>query len=340
MKKSIKITLMLILLIAVMVIPTLISASTESKILKKSDKYLIYNENVMNEEFTFAFGEKENQEDLIYFPSAKDTSEEGAKNVAYIDDEIKSKMDAKTKAYLEKNSEAFLFMKNKNGEDIIKAEKIELKNAIDNEKIENTTKRIKVDTTQTDITTQTIEGVKTEVTKGKVVITDNAKAKYSYILVKLPTEGENEYTKLMDLATNISNKEEIEKLDIIKKLELMESFSKLYDEKAPKAEDKAWLEVENLEIKQPQDSKNGEKYIVFIKSESGKDVTIDAQFLTCTQKEEKSSETQTIKVKETSKLPVTFDSTTTLIIVLAVIIVLIIIVLIVRKKASKKDENK
>lgn len=332
MKKSIKITLMLILLIAVMVIPTFISANTESKILKKSDKYLIYNENAMNEEFTFAFGKENKKENLIFFPSAKDSNEEGAKNVAYIDET--------TKSYLNENSEAFLFIRNKEGKYIIEAEKINLKNAIDNEVIEGTTKRIKVDTSKTDITTQTIEGIKTKVTKGKVVITDDAEAKYSYILVKLPTTGENDYSKLMNLAEKISNKEELAKLDLMQKLELMESFYTLYKENEPKANDNSWIPVENLEILQPQDSKNGDKYIAFIKSVKGDETIIDAQFLICDQNYTPIYEKETITIKETSKLPVTFDSTATLIIVFAIIIVAIIIVLVIRKKANKKEENK
>lgn len=333
MKKSIRITLMLILLIAVMVIPTLISASTESKILKKSDKYLIYNENAMNEEFTFAFGtENQDKESLIFFPSAKDSNEEGAKNVAYIDDT--------TKGYLNENSEAFLFVRNKEGKYIIEAEKINLKNAIDNEVVEGTTKRIKVDTSKTETTTKTIDGVKNEVTKGKVVITDDAKAKYSYILIKLPTTGENDYSKLMNLAEKISNKEVVEKLDLMQKLELMESFYTLYTAKEPKANDNSWIPVENLEIMQPEDSKNGEQYIVFIKSVNGEKVAIDAQFLTSYDQYSPLYEKETITIKETSKLPVTFDSTITLIVIFAIIIVLIIIVLVIRKKAGKKEDNK
>lgn len=335
MKKSIKITLMLILLIAVMVIPTLISASTESKILKKSDKYLIYNESAMNEEFTFAFGtENQNKESLIFFPSAKDSNEEGAKNIAYIDET--------TKGYLNENSEAFLFVRNKEGKYIIEAEKIDLKNAIDNELIEETTQRIKVDTKQTEKTTKVIDGVKNEVTKGKVVITDEPKAKYSYVLVKLPTEGQkaNEYTELMRLAEKISKKEELAELDLMQKLELMESFYTLYTAKAPEAKDSAWLPVENMEIMQPEDSKNGEQYIVFIKSENGTKTIIDAQFLTCYDEYSPLYEKETVTIKETSKLPVTFDSLTTIIIVLAIIIVAIIVVLLIRKKASKNEENK
>ena len=143
----------------------------------------------------------------------------------------------------------------------------------------------------------------------------------------------------MKLTTKISNKEELEKLDIIQRLELMEQFLNLYNAKEPKANDSSWLPVENLEILQPQDSKNGEKYIAFIKSINGDEIIIDAQFLTCDQNYTPIYEKETITIKETSKLPVTFDSLTTIIIVFAMIIVAIVILLVVRKKASKK-ENK
>lgn len=336
MKKSIKIIMMLSILVALILIPNIISANTESIILKKSDEYLIYNENAMNEEFTFALGKENKKENLIFFPSAKDSSELEAKNVAYID--------STTEAYLDENSEAFLFIRDKEGNYIVDAEKISLKNAIDKELVETTTKRIKVDTTQSSKTTETIDGVKTEVTKGKVVITDSEQAKYSYILIKLPTAGENDYSKLMDLAEKIANKEELEKLDFMQKLELMDSFYSLYRTLEPKANDNAWLEVQNSEILQPEDSKNGEQYIVFIKSVEGNDTVndtvIDAQFLTCYDEYTPLYEKETVIIKETTKLPVTYDSTITLLIILAVIIVAIVVVILIRKKVNKKEENK
>ena len=337
MKKSIKIIIMLILLIAIMVIPTFISANTESKILKKSDKYLIYNENAMNEEFTFAFGEKENQEDLIYFPSAKDSSEEGAKNVAYIDETNKS--------YLNENSEAFLFIRDKEGKYIIKAEKINLKNAIDNEVVETTTKRIKVDTSKTNTTTQTINGVKNEVTTGKIVITDTNSEKYYYMIQVLNQEKQNDYTELMKLAKQINEiaNKEVEEPNKMEKLEIMEKFYTIYKKLEPKANDTAWLAVENKEIMQPKfdtaedEAKyNNQQYIVFIKNEDGS--IIDAQFMTCEAKYTQIKEKETITIKETSKLPVTFDNLTTIIIIFAVIIVAIIIVLVIRKKANRKQD--
>lgn len=332
-RSTIKLITISILLLAIILLPNIVSAQTENSIIvKQSNDYIIYNEGIMKEEFTFAFGNSKEKENLIFFPSAKDTNGEDARNVAYIDEE--------TKAYINETGDTFFFVKNKEGEYVIEAEKINLKEALDKQYVEETTKRIKVDTTKTETQTQTIEGVKTETTKGKVVITDDAKAKYSYIIIKLPTTGENDYTKLMNLAQKISNKEEVEKLDLMEKLKLMESFYALYTEKEPKANDSSWLPVENLEIMQPEDSKNGEQYIVYIKSENGEKVAIDAQFLTSYDEYNELYEKETITIKETSKLPVTFDSTITLIVIFAIIVVAIVIVLIVRKKASEKEENK
>lgn len=332
MKKSVKIIILGILLTLIL-IPNIISANTESTILKKSDEYLIYNENAMNEEFTFAFGtENQDKDSLIFFPSAKDSNESEAKNVAYVDNA--------TKAYLDENSEAFLFIRDAEGNYIIEAEKISLKNAIDKELVETTTKRIEVDTTKSNVSTEIIDGVKTEVTKGKVDITDSKDAKYSYILVKLPTTGENDYSKLMNLAEKISDEEEITKLDFMQKLELMNNFYSLYTKLEPSKNDNDWLAVENYEILEPEDSKNGEQYIVFIKKENKEETIIDAQFLTCYDEYNPLYEKETVTIKETSKLPVTYDSTITLIIILAVIVVAIVIVLVIRKKLNKKEENK
>lgn len=330
MKKTI--IMMMILLIAIIVLPSIISANSNSIIIKQTNEYLIYNRNAMDEEFTFALSKTNDKTNLIFFPSAKDKDTKEAKNVAYVDDT--------TKTYLDDNAETFLFIRDREGNYIVDAEKISLKNAIDKELVETTTKRIQVDTTKSNKTTTTIDGVKTEVTKGKVVITDSADAKYSYILIKLPTTGENDYSELMNLAEKISNKEELEKLDLMQKLELMNSFYSLYKTLEPNANDNSWVEVQNSEVLQPEDSKNGEKYIVYIKSVTQDKTIIDAQFLKCYDEYNPLYEKETVTIKETSKLPVTYDNTITLIIVFAVIVVAIIVVFIIRKKANKKEENK
>ena len=285
-RSTIKFIIISIMLLGIILLPNMVSAQTQNSIIvKQTNNYVIYNEGIMKEEFTFAFGTSKEEENLIFFPSAKDEKGEEARNVAYIDEE--------TKAYINETGDTFFFVKNKSGEYIIEGQ-----------------------------------------------ITDDTKAKYSYILIKLPTTGENDYTKLMELANKISNKEEVEKLELIEKLKLMESFYTLYKEKEPKANDSSWLAVENMEIMQPENSKNGEKYIVYIKSENGEETKIDAQFLTSYEKYTPIYEKETVTIKETSKLPVTFDSTITLIVIFAIIIVAIGIVLIIRKKANKKEDNK
>ena len=332
MKKSIKILIMLSIIILILFIANIVNASSKSIILKESGKYLIYNNEAIAEEFTFALSKENSKEGLIFFPSGKDSNESDAKNIAYIDET--------TQSYMDENSEAFLFVRDKEGNYIIDGEKIRIKEAIDTELVETTTKRIDVDTTKSSTTQTMIEDVLTEVTKGKVVITDSEEAEYSYILIKLPTTGENNYSKLMNLAEKIADKEELAKLDFMQKLELMNSFYSLYVELEPAANDSAWIEVENFEILQPEDSKNGEQYIAFIKSVDGENTIIDAQFLTCFEEYKPLYEKETITIIETSKLPVTYDSTITLLIILAVIIVAIVVVIIIRKKVDKKEENK
>lgn len=332
MKKASKIIIMLSLIIIIVFITNIVNASTKTIILKELDKYLIYNEDVIDKEFTFALSKENKKEGLIFFPSAKDSNEQTAKNVAYVD--------KTNEKYLDENTQAFLFIRDKEGNYIIDGEKIDLKDAIDSQLIETTTKRIKVDTTKNDISKTIINDVMTEVTKGKVVITDSENAKYTYILVKVSTEGEDNYSKLMDLAEKISDKEKMEKLNFMEKLNIMNTFYSLYLQLEPKVDDSEWLEVKNLEILQPEDSKNGEKYIAFIKSVDEENIVIDAQFLTCYDKYTPLYEKEKITVTETSRLPVTYDSTISLFVILTLIIVAIVIVILIRTKVKKNEENK
>lgn len=331
MKKTFKISITLVLLTVLCIIPSIVGANSESMILKESEKYLIYNEKIINNNYTFALSAENTKENLIFFSVAKDSISENAKNVAYIDNTNQN--------YLDEKSEAYLFVRDIEGNYVIDAEKISLKDAIDAKMIENIAKRIKVNTTKTNTVEGEKNGIKTEVTKGKIAITDNKKAKYSYMLIKLPTEGENDYTKLMNLAKKISNKETIEKLDFMQKLELMREFYIVYKELEPTEDDRAWIEVKNMEILQPEDSKTGEQYVVFIKSTNENNTIIDAQFMTCFNSYTPLYEKENIIIKETSRLPITYDSIA-LIMVFSVIVIAIIIILIIRSKLKKEESNK
>lgn len=69
-----------------------------------------------------------------------------------------------------------------------------------------------------------------------------------------------------------------------------------------------WTAVENSEILQPENTVEGDKYIVYIKETKGNDETVDAKFLTCVYKEDAGVDKEEKTITETVKLPVTFDS--------------------------------
>lgn len=329
MKKSIKISIILILSLVILMIPSIAKASSESTILKESDKYLIYNEKITSNNLVFALSSENEKVDLIFFPVAKDSAAENAKYVAYVD--------STNQSYLDENLEAFLFVRDKDDTTnyIIDGEKISLKNAIDTEVVETTTKRIDVDSKETNTTEEIIDGVRTQVTKGKIVIKNNGE--YSYIIIKLPTSGENDYTKLFGYAKELGDTQALDKLTFEEKLELMKNFYTLYTNLEPSVDDEAWQNVgKDMEILEPEDTVNGQQYIVFIQDKTNG--IIDAQFMTCKSNYTPLYEKESVVIKETSKLPVTYDSIA-LIVIFVVIIVAIIIVLAIRKNASKK-ENK
>ena len=99
-----------------------------------------------------------------------------------------------------------------------------------------------------------------------------------------------------------------------------------------------WTEVDNSEILQPEEAREGDKYIVYIKEEQGQTSTIDAKFLVCRYEEDQGKNQEEKTITETVKLPVTYDSIA-LIVALAIIILAIIIVAILKLKANKKEKN-
>lgn len=334
MKKSLKLKIgILVAMLAIIMSSTILAAS--NNIILKEDivngentttQYLIYIPEKLGEKFEFALGSEDNGQ-LIYVVSAEDSV---GNNVAYVDETNKNQ--------LNQGGDTYIFVRKDYTETAENMGKIDLNTAFYKDFVESTTKRISVDTTKSNTTIEMIDGVKTEVTKGKVVITDSEDAKYSYILVKLPTDSENDYTELMNLAEKIANLTEEDEL--MDKLEIMNKFNNLYKTLEPAIGDSQWIEVENMEILQPEDSKNGEKYIVFIKSENGNEIITDAQFMTCYDEYNPLYEKEMVTIKETSKLPVTVDNMIPFVIALVVIIVAIILVLVIKKKANKKEENK
>ena len=321
--------MLVLMLLSIFTVP--VKAETSEKVvLKKADKeFLIYYKDICNDEFEFAFSlDKSQPTDDLFTRSAKDQADEGALDVAYIDATLYDTYFATNKAYI--------WIKDNNDQMLVSADLVDLTDALNDGMIElvnNTTKRIDVDTTQTHETHEMVDGVDTTVTTGKVVVDEKGGAKYSYTLTRL-TDTTTKANKLFDLAEAL--KEDIS--DTYTNLSLSKQFYDLYMELMPT--DSEWTEVENSEILQPDNTVEGDKYIVYLKEETADSTTVDAKFLTCVYKADEGVDQKEETITETVKLPVTFDSGTILFIILGIIVLALVIFAIIRVKANKKDENK
>ena len=321
--------MLVLMLLSIFTVP--VKAETYEKVvLKKANKeFLIYYKDICNDEFEFAFSlDKSQPTDDLFTRSAKDQADEGALDVAYIDATLYDTYFATNKAYI--------WIRDNNDQMLVSADLVDLTDALNDGMIElvnNTTKRIDVDTTQTHETHEMVDGVDTTVTTGKVVVDEKGGAKYSYTLTRL-TDTTTKANKLFDLAEAL--KEDIS--DTYTNLSLSKQFYDLYMELMPTNSE--WTEVENSEILQPDNTVEGDKYIVYLKEETADSTTVDAKFLTCVYKADEGVDQKEETITETVKLPVTFDSGTILFIILGIIVLALVIFAIIRVKANKKDENK
>lgn len=280
------------------------------KIEKGEKKYIIYVST--DSEFEFAFSDNSITaiDDLVFLPSVTDSNEN---NVAYID----STMSATT----------YLWVKNPTDNTmLIKGLKVDLTDVVTDDivaEIADVTKRIKVDMTKKNKEEKEVDGEKTTITTGKVEITDEENSLYKYQLIKV-TDSNKDFETLVENMNKATN--------MFEKLKAYKHFYNRYYELVPSPRDVAWQEVKNMTIPQPETSENGDKYILWLMQDGD---IIDLQILTCTRVEDRGEETETIIVKETSKLPFTYDSMV-LFIILGVLIVLLIVLLIVKKRKNEK----
>lgn len=283
------------------------AANENLQLVKQSETdYLIYINGHLEETFEFAFSDDTTEPTTFY---AAATDEVGGGNyIAYTNQYTTGK---------------YMWAKDSEGTYFAEGVELDLTKAIPAEEltaIQNVTKKIPVDTEQVQVEEKTINGNTVTVTTGKVVFENEGN--YKYQIVKLP--GTAEYTELMDLAERISkfNNE----TDMYTKLGVYNKFNTLYNKLSSELAD-PWTTVKNQEILQPEDTENGDKYVLWINDGT----VIDAQFLTSKYVEEKITE------QITTRLPVTYDNNT-LLVVLAILVVAIVVVSI-RIKSLKK-ENK
>lgn len=317
--------LLIVFILGIVALQVSVYAVNENiEIVKKSNEdYLIYIKDNLNTDFEFAFSNDKEGKDLNFDKKAGlDSNPENAdaNKIAYVNSLTIGLFENPT----------YMWAKDENGY-IVEGVEINLSKAISAaalEEVSNVTKIIPVDVTKTNTTEQEIDGKKITTTIGKVVL-EETEGKYQYILVKLANS--QEYDELLSLLTRISKFND--ETDMYTKIEFYNKINNLYENLKPTSQSD-WLDVANNEILQPEDSQNGEQYILWLKEENKTNTKIDIQLLTCNREETE----EKIVEKITTKLPVTYDNNT-LLIVLAVLIIAIVIVSFRIRNLNKKEEK-
>lgn len=326
MKKSLitKIIITTVLAVAIIAIGgTVLAVSNDYTVLQKSDtEYVVYLKASVDKEFEFAYTNSNLTDDssLDYIKCAKDQAD-GLK-VAYVDDTLY--------ANFFKDKEA-TYLWAKDGENYIaKGIKLDLSDNVTEDIVSfvtNTSKRISVKTDGENVVTEEKDGIKYTTSTGKIEIPVKEGATYSFVI----KNNEGDYAKLLELADkiNASSSE-----NTVTQLDNSKEFYDLYQSIVAELE---WEKVTNNEVLQPEDAKDGDKYVVFIKEETADGSVTDAQFMTSSVKTDKQFVTEEQVIKEVVNLPITYDSLV-LFVVLAVAVVIFAVLLIVRKKSKKESK--
>ena len=320
------VTIIIILAITLGIQSMVLATNEEIQILKKSDsEYILYLKNHMESEFEFSFSNDQPEdvvkENLRYRKSGTDSIEDG-NHIVYIDSELYT-------TYFSKPT--YLWARTLSGEYFAEGIEIDLNDFVTDEDVEfinNMTEVIEVDTTNTLVTEEEIDDVKITRTIGKRDIKDEGTL-YDQI-VNLPAS--EEYNEFMEIAETIANNQIPS--GFYERLEITNKFSKLYNQLVPEIEDANWIEVTDNTILQPEDSEEGEQYIVWLKNEQeGEETKIDVQFMTSFEDYKQ----EVINEQITTKLPVTYDNPI-LFILLAILVILFIALLGIKAIINRKKK--
>ena len=324
LKKSL---IFLVVFLLLIIMPIEIQAVNENlRIVKSNDDYVIYIEGYENKEFSFAFSNNVEvlPEDLNYINNWDD--QEGI-HVACLDNGFG----------LDLTQKVFLWVKDVENNDVLSKVELDLNkvlNLTEISELNSLTKRIDVDLTKKDVVEEVIDGIMTTKESGKIVITEKEeKAGYKYDLYKLE-DGNNasEIVKLLKDSEKLSKESMIEKIDL-----LTETDEKL-DALVKNAN---WQTVSDMEIKQPEESVNGDKYLVLLqKTDAKQNIETDLQILECYDKETQATAVEQVPVRTTSILPVTGEEIGIYvflgIVILLIVLVVIKIVFLMRKNKNEK----
>ena len=328
--KTKKIMLVFLLVILIMLLPTRIFAATQSvAIVKVENDYSIYIDGLESKDFKFTFT-NQNPEDETSFESQliPNWEDNNGVNIACLEDDTS----------LDLNEPIFMIIE-VGGE--LSVTELDLNKAIsktDMASVEALTTIIDVDTTQTTTTTDNENGVVTTQTVGQVNIIESSDYnyedyEYQYNLIKIDGTESETATKLSNLVDSLQST--YSKLSTYNKILKTSEVRDLYNSLKEEA---TYSEVNDFVIYQPEDSKEGDKYLVLLQQLSdGEIVREDIQFLICTEGHKQEVVKEVKEIKKATALPRTFDSIV-LLVVFAVILIIAIAVILRIRKLNKNEE--
>lgn len=328
LKSKIIFTIIMALMI-ILIMPLSIFAANEETVIVKDiteegkEKYIIYLKDYLNKEFEFAFSNDSTADasTLTFSNSALDTTGAGANNIAYVI--VDSTVDS-TNASLFENT-TYMWVR-ENGEIKIAAREINIADNITKQELEqvgNTSKVMPIKLEQKVVEdTVSEEGLKKTTTVGIVTLAEEYKNSEYQLIPRPETGANNNFFALAELI------EKNEFTDNYTKIKASKEFIELYNQQYNSLEAQNWNNVEEGTILQPEDTKTGDQYILWLK---GTD-TQDVHFLTSYREEDE----EWVKEEIKTVLPYTYDSNA-LLIALGIVVVAIIAV-VIRIKCLKKKE--
>ncbi len=323
---KLKILLMVVIIGIITVGMPIIAYGTneDAVIVKQSEsEYIIYLKAYLNQEFQFAFSNnKEADVATLAFVNSAVDSAQGTNNIAYVNDDATIALFA---------NKTYLWVKT-NEQMKISGLEIDINDNITKIELENMSKVSTIipvkleekDLEARKVTDATTGDKYTLTTRVGVAVLQKDILNGKYQLIK--EKSSREYENLYSLAELLQKNEFTDKYTKIKaSKEFLDLATKLHNE----LKEENWKTVSEKMVYQPEDTKTGDKFILWLKGDKIEDV----HFL-----ESKMEETPKYE-KEKTILPYTFDDNTILI-VLAIVVVAIAIVIVRIMILKKKEMNK
>lgn len=317
------IVLVITFILGIIFIQSSAYAANENSVIVKEDdssKYMIYLKDYLTEEFEFAFSnnKSETEENLTFINSALDEENDNANQIAYVDNTTVSMFENPTYMWIREDGKI-----EKEGIEIDIKDNI-LKSNL--EKVSKTSKNIPIKLEQKVVEdTTSEEGLRKTTTVGMVKVLKD----YEVLRYQLIKRTETKETDTLFALAELIEKNEF--TDSYTQIKASKEFIELYNEQYSKLENPEWKNVKDKEILQPEETKTGDQYILWVESDDEQDI----HFLTSYRQEDE----EWIKEEIKTVLPYTYDNNT-LLIVLVIVIVAIVIVTLRIKSLNKKEVKK